>query len=113
MIISALLFGLVLSPAASDKATPLLFGETFTINSKILNEIRRINVYLPPSYAETPTTRLPVLYMPDGGIAEDSIAQAAEAGADAFVAGTAVYGADDPAAAARNLRRLAEQAVTR
>jgi ribulose-phosphate 3-epimerase len=47
----------------------------------------------------------------DGGIAEDSIAQAAEAGADAFVAGTAVYGADDPGAAVRNLRRLAEQAV--
>jgi ribulose-phosphate 3-epimerase len=47
----------------------------------------------------------------DGGITEDSIAQAAEAGADAFVAGTAVYGADDPAAAVRNLRRLAEQAI--
>jgi ribulose-phosphate 3-epimerase len=47
----------------------------------------------------------------DGGIAEDSIAQAAEAGADAFVAGTAVYGADDPGAAVRNLRRLAEQGV--
>jgi ribulose-phosphate 3-epimerase len=47
----------------------------------------------------------------DGGIAEDSIAQAAAAGADAFVAGTAVYGADDPGAAVRNLRRLAEQAV--
>jgi ribulose-phosphate 3-epimerase len=49
----------------------------------------------------------------DGGIAEDNIAQAAEAGADAFVAGTAVYGADDPAAAVRNLRRLAEQAAAR
>ena len=49
----------------------------------------------------------------DGGIAEDTIAQAAEAGADAFVAGTAVYGADDPAAALRNLRRLAEQATSR
>jgi ribulose-phosphate 3-epimerase len=48
----------------------------------------------------------------DGGIAEDTIAQAAEAGADAFVAGTAVYGADDPAAALRKLRRLAEQATT-
>jgi ribulose-phosphate 3-epimerase len=46
----------------------------------------------------------------DGGIAEDTIAQAAAAGADAFVAGTAVYGADDPAAAVRNLRRLAERA---
>lgn len=47
----------------------------------------------------------------DGGIAPDTIEAAAEAGADAFVAGTAVYGADDPAEAARHLRRLA-QAVT-
>ena len=46
----------------------------------------------------------------DGGIAEDTIAAAAEAGADAFVAGTAVYGADDPAEAVRRLRRLAEAA---
>jgi ribulose-phosphate 3-epimerase len=43
----------------------------------------------------------------DGGIAADTIAQAAEAGADAFVAGTAVYGAADPAEAVRRLRELA------
>lgn len=43
----------------------------------------------------------------DGGIAEDTIAAAAEAGADAFVAGTAVYGADDPGEACRRLRALA------
>lgn len=42
----------------------------------------------------------------DGGIAADTIAQAAEAGADAFVAGTAVYGAADPAEACRRLRSL-------
>nr|WP_033341166.1 ribulose-phosphate 3-epimerase [Catenuloplanes japonicus] len=42
----------------------------------------------------------------DGGIAADTIAAAAEAGADAFVAGTAVYGAADPAEAIRKLRAL-------
>ncbi|MGX7674734.1 ribulose-phosphate 3-epimerase [Plantactinospora sp. DSM 117369] len=47
----------------------------------------------------------------DGGIAADTIEQAAAAGADAFVAGTAVYGAADPAAAVTQLRRLAERAV--
>ena len=62
---------LSLPVGATDDATPLVIGETFTINSKILNETRRINVYLPPAYAQTPNTRLPVLYMPDGGIAED------------------------------------------
>lgn len=46
----------------------------------------------------------------DGGVAADTIAQAAEAGADAFVAGTAVYGAGDPAAAAEYLRTLAAAA---
>jgi predicted alpha/beta superfamily hydrolase len=58
-------------PASVDKAAPLAFGETFTINSKILSETRRINVYLPPGYQESAGTRLPVLYMPDGGMAED------------------------------------------
>ncbi len=47
----------------------------------------------------------------DGGIAEDTIEAAAEAGADAFVAGTAVYGAQDPAAAVRSLRRQAATAL--
>ena len=47
----------------------------------------------------------------DGGIAADTIEQAAEAGADAFVAGTAVYGADDPAEAVRKLRALAAGAT--
>ncbi|MGN9914597.1 ribulose-phosphate 3-epimerase [Phytohabitans sp. LJ34] len=48
----------------------------------------------------------------DGGIAEDTIAEAAEAGADAFVAGTAVYSAEDPAEAVRKLRGIAARAMT-
>jgi ribulose-phosphate 3-epimerase len=44
----------------------------------------------------------------DGGVDEDTIEACAEAGADAFVAGTAVYGADDPAAAVRMLRQRVE-----
>jgi predicted alpha/beta superfamily hydrolase len=52
-------------------ADPLVIGETFTIESKSLGEMRRINVYLPPGYADSATARLPVLYMPDGGMAED------------------------------------------
>jgi ribulose-phosphate 3-epimerase len=40
----------------------------------------------------------------DGGIDEYTAGAAAEAGADAFVAGTAVYGADDPAEAVRRIR---------
>jgi ribulose-phosphate 3-epimerase len=47
----------------------------------------------------------------DGGVDDDTIAACAEAGADAFVAGTAVYGAEDPAAAVRKLRAVAEEAI--
>jgi len=43
----------------------------------------------------------------DGGIDEDTIGQAAEAGVDVFVAGSAVYSAADPAAAVDRLRELA------
>jgi predicted alpha/beta superfamily hydrolase len=55
---------------AADKAAPLVIGDTFTMESKALGETRRINVYVPPG-SEAPDVRLPVLYMPDGGIAED------------------------------------------
>ena len=49
----------------------------------------------------------------DGGVGEDTIERCADAGADVFVAGSAVYRADDPAAAVRSLRSLAEQATAR
>jgi len=48
----------------------------------------------------------------DGGIAPDTIEAAAEAGADVFVAGTAVYGADDPARAVERLRERARAAMS-
>lgn len=43
----------------------------------------------------------------DGGIGESTIRVAADAGADVFVAGSAVFGADDPDAAIAALRALA------
>jgi ribulose-phosphate 3-epimerase len=43
----------------------------------------------------------------DGGVSADTIGLAAEAGADTFVAGSSVYGADDPDAAIARLRALA------
>ncbi len=46
----------------------------------------------------------------DGGVSEQTIGRCAEAGADVFVAGTAVFGAQDPAAAVRFLRSAAENA---
>jgi ribulose-phosphate 3-epimerase len=49
----------------------------------------------------------------DGGVSPETIERCAEAGADVFVAGSAVYHADDPAEAVRRLREQAERATER
>jgi ribulose-phosphate 3-epimerase len=59
------------------------------------------------------TGHLKVLVEIDGGINADTIGQAAEAGVDCFVAGSAVYGADDPDRAISALRDLAANAAHR
>jgi ribulose-phosphate 3-epimerase len=56
---------------------------------------------------------LRIIVQVDGGVSAATIEQCAQAGADAFVAGAAVYGTDDPAAAVQNLRSLAESAIAR
>jgi ribulose-phosphate 3-epimerase len=47
----------------------------------------------------------------DGGVSVETIERCAEAGADVFVAGSAVYVADDRDKAVRELRALAERAA--
>jgi ribulose-phosphate 3-epimerase len=47
----------------------------------------------------------------DGGISRETIGRAAEAGANVFVAGSAVYRADDPASEIAELRRIAKAAL--
>jgi ribulose-phosphate 3-epimerase len=47
----------------------------------------------------------------DGGISAETIERCAEAGADMFVAGSAVFGADDPAATVERLRESAARAA--
>jgi ribulose-phosphate 3-epimerase len=69
---------------------------------ELLHKVRTARRYLQSGHLNV---RIEV----DGGISEENIAAAAEAGADAFVAGTSVYSADDPAAACRKLRALAER----
>ncbi len=78
-LIPAVLFLAALAqPAAAqsvpDRAaavTPLAVGETFTIASEVLGEVRRINVYRPYLWWDTVGVPLPVMYMPDGGVQED------------------------------------------
>ena len=47
----------------------------------------------------------------DGGVGASTIEACAEAGADVFVVGTAIYAADDPAEAARRIKALAQKAL--
>jgi len=49
----------------------------------------------------------PIWLQVDGGVSMDTIAEASEAGADVFVAGSAVFNAQDPAAMVTSLRNLA------
>ena len=53
----------------------------------------------------------PIWLQVDGGISKDTIEIARAAGADTFVAGSAVYKADDPASMINVLRALAEQTL--
>ena len=52
----------------------------------------------------------PTWLMVDGGINPQTVAAAAQAGANALVAGNAVFKAKDPAAAVRELRAVAQEA---
>lgn len=68
--------------------------------------------YLPQSNDKIRRTRAlldrrgsPAVLEVDGGITTDTIGEAWEAGADTFVAGTAVFGTADPAQAVRDLKR--------
>ncbi|KWX24988.1 ribulose-phosphate 3-epimerase [Mycolicibacterium wolinskyi] len=73
--------------------------------------------FIPEVLAKVGTARrlvdsgeLTVVVEIDGGVNADTIAQAAEAGVDCFVAGSAVYSAADPAAAVKSLRQQAASA---
>lgn len=56
-----------------DKTTPIELGTSHQIFSKVLNEQRTLNIYLPASYKAGDTTHYPVIYLLDGGLDEDFI----------------------------------------
>lgn len=49
----------------------------------------------------------------DGGVEMDNVAELAQLGASTFVAGTSIFHTPDPAAATRQMRKLAADAVSR
>lgn len=54
-----------------ERSAPLVIGETFTLNSAILGEARRIHVFEPTVYGEPIDAPLPILCLLDGGLSED------------------------------------------
>jgi ribulose-phosphate 3-epimerase len=59
-------------------------------------------------------SRFPDLYIEvDGGLAPDTVGQAAAAGANAVVAGSAIFGAADPGGVIRQLREAVDAAAAR
>ncbi len=52
---------------------PIVIGRSYTLQSDVLEQVRRFNVYLPPGYEESESTSYPVLYLLDGGVAEDFV----------------------------------------
>jgi predicted alpha/beta superfamily hydrolase len=74
-LITAILLAssLTIVSAATAQVTvkPLVIGESLEIVSKTMQETRRINVYLPDGYQRDRSKFYPVIYMPDGGVAED------------------------------------------
>lgn len=59
------------APAAPSPAPRNAPHDSFTLASQAIGEPRRLNLYKPPGYAEATTARFPVLYLLDGGDAED------------------------------------------
>lgn len=58
---------------AQNNSKTLTIGKSHQIHSKILNEERIINVYLPNDYGINDTIKYPIIYILDGGTQEDFI----------------------------------------
>ena len=63
------------------------------------------------STTHAPARDLDLWIQVDGGVGTESVERCAEAGADVFVAGSAVYSADDPDQMVAKLRATAEAAA--
>lgn len=57
--------------AQTEKVKPLTIGEIRTLKSKILNEERTLNIYLPQNFDKTKS--YPIIYLLDGSMNEDFI----------------------------------------
>lgn len=68
LLITAPAMALADAPGAGR---PIVIGESLTLSSTVLGQVRRINVHLPTGYGSHPERSYPVLYLMDGGEQED------------------------------------------
>jgi predicted alpha/beta superfamily hydrolase len=54
----------------TEQVRPIVIGQSFALPSKVLGDIRRVNVYLPESYGDA-ARAFPVVVLLDGGEKED------------------------------------------
>lgn len=57
----------------ADTSKPFILGVVDEVQSRILNEKRVLNIYLPEGYNQKDTTQYPVIYLLDGSADEDFI----------------------------------------
>lgn len=73
LLISLNLEGLGQNLPPTTPAKQFSIGETFTLQSPVLGQIRTVNVYLPASYHGEEQKSYPVIYLLDGSADEDFI----------------------------------------
>ncbi len=107
-----MLAGLALNPSTPVALLDEVIDDVDLVLIMSVNPGYGGQTYLPHSSDKIRRTRAllerrgsPAVLEVDGGITTATIAQAWEAGADTFVAGTAVFGSPDPAQAIRDLKR--------
>lgn len=71
-VFALLVCPLILGQEATEVA-PLTIGETVKFKSKVLDENRTLNVYLPATYEKNSEKKYPVIYVLDGSLDEDFI----------------------------------------
>ncbi|MBI4899346.1 MAG: ribulose-phosphate 3-epimerase [Actinobacteria bacterium] len=112
--------GIALNPATPVEACATMLGEVdmvllMTVEPGFGGQ-RFLDLVLPKIAAVralVSAADLDVWIQVDGGVGRDTIERCAEAGADTFVAGSAVYRSDDPDATVRELSALGEAAFAR
>lgn len=112
--------GVVLNPSTSLSSLDYILEEVDLVMLMSVNPGFGGQSFIPSTLAKVWQLRqridamgLEVAIEIDGGMSDRTIADVAEAGANVFVAGSAIYGSDDYESTIASLRKLAEEGAAR